>query len=98
MCAPLSVALPILPLVIVCRVLNDYCRLRLCFVCASAPPDEIFNTGIRFRADTDKRKVNLGVGQFSRSTPWSTHTLRTRTRTREHMHTAVKQCAHTRLR
>jgi len=29
-----------------------------------APPDEIFNTGIRFKADTDKRKINLGVGAY----------------------------------
>ena len=29
----------------------------------AAPPDEIFNTGVRFRADTDPRKVNLGVGR-----------------------------------
>ena len=25
-----------------------------------APADEIFNTGIRYRADTDPRKVDLG--------------------------------------
>lgn len=29
-----------------------------------APPDEIFNTGIRFRADTDPRKVDVGVGAY----------------------------------
>lgn len=35
----------------------------VCCVClCAAPPDEIFNTGVRFRADTDPRKVNLGVG------------------------------------
>lgn len=28
------------------------------------PPDEIFNTGVRFRADPDPRKVNLGVGAY----------------------------------
>jgi len=29
-----------------------------------AAPDEIFNTGIRFRADTDPRKIDLGVGAY----------------------------------
>lgn len=29
-----------------------------------AAPDEIFNTGIRFRADTDPRKMDLGVGAY----------------------------------
>jgi hypothetical protein len=29
-----------------------------------APPDEIFNTGIRYRADTNSRKVDLGVGAY----------------------------------
>jgi hypothetical protein len=29
-----------------------------------AAPDEIFNTGIRYRADTDPRKVDLGVGAY----------------------------------
>jgi len=29
-----------------------------------APPDEIFNTGIRYKADTDPRKVDLGVGAY----------------------------------
>ena len=32
--------------------------------CAPAPPDEIFNTGIRYRADKDARKVDLGVGAY----------------------------------
>lgn len=34
------------------------------FICVPAPPDEIFNTGIRYRADTDARKVDLGVGAY----------------------------------
>ena len=29
-----------------------------------APPDEIFNTGIRYRADKDPKKVDLGVGAY----------------------------------
>jgi len=29
-----------------------------------APPDEIFNTGIRYRADKDANKVDLGVGAY----------------------------------
>ena len=29
-----------------------------------APPDEIFNTGIRYRADTSPNKVDLGVGAY----------------------------------
>ena len=30
----------------------------------AAPPDEIFNTGIRYRADKDPKKVDLGVGAY----------------------------------
>jgi aspartate aminotransferase len=35
-----------------------------CFFFISAAPDEIFNTGIRYRADNDPRKVDVGVGAY----------------------------------